>query len=198
MLWASVPTTSSWPSAGRARATATRRWLLCCLGPDRRPRSPALTGAWLSASLAGGEATRGEVLGHGPPEGHQSVTLLGIHALEERGDVGVGHLHLGPAQVESARRGSVAGEDERAVVDASLGAEALCQPSSPGALLAARLVARPGHHVGKGPEDLVRVRRGQAHADEDVLVGESQKGPAVLVAEQQPHGLLRLGGSVHG
>src|SRR5579864_4241580 len=128
---------------------------------------------------------RCEVLRHGPPEGDEAVMALPVQAGEEGGHVGVDDLRLEALEVEDPARGAVTAHDERAVVDAALGAEAFGQAAAPGALLTGCLVARPGHDVLQLLEGLERAGVDETGADEDVLVGEGQDGTAELVAAQR-------------
>ena len=93
-----------------------------------------------------------------------------------------GIFDLGSEEVQAADDGAVTLQHEGAVVELALAAEALREPSGPGPLLARGLVVGEGHDVleaREGPETLGRQQPGP---EQDVLVGEGQQGPAVLVA----------------
>ena len=101
--------------------------------------------------------------------------------LEEGADAGLGGSGFGAAKSNAPAVRAVAGDDEGPVVDAALGAEALGQAPAPGPLLARRLVAGAGHDVLQPVEGLEGLGRDEPGADQDVLVGEGQQGPAELV-----------------
>ena len=92
-----------------------------------------------------------------------------------------GKLHLGGEEIEAARHGAIALEDECAVVEPALAAEALRQAPGPGTLLTRRLVLGVGDDVlqaGKGPEALGSEQTGP---EQHVFVGEGQQGSPVLI-----------------
>ena len=92
-----------------------------------------------------------------------------------------------------------AGGLERAiVVGGRIDAEALGQAPAPGPLLAAGTVVGPGHDVVEGPERLEAGRRGEPGAEEDVLVGEGEHGPAELVLHDGPQDGVALGAPLDG
>ena len=81
------------------------------------------------------------------------------------------------------------------------------RPSAPKRLARRRPQARSspvafwagaGHHVGQAGEGLEPVGAEQAGAHQDVLVGEGQQGPAVLVAHHGPEDGVGPGGAVDG
>src|SRR6516225_7346270 len=103
------------------------------------------------------ELAPGEVLGHGPAEGHEPVALVGVEATVEVAVDPVGDLDLGGEEVQAPGHAAVALQDEGAVVEPALAAEALGEAARPGPLLTGGLVVREGHHVlqaGEGPEAL--------------------------------------------
>ena len=114
---------------------------------------------------------------------------FGVDLVEEGGDVGVDRLGLEALVVEAGRVGPVAGGDEGPVV-VGVDAEALGQAPAPGPLLAGGLVARPGDDVLEVAERLEPAGVDEPDADEHVLVGEGEHGPAVLVGHQRlEHGV---------
>jgi len=133
--------------------------------------------------------------GHGPTKGDKSPPVRSIHALEEGDELGC-RLGLGAGEVESARFAPVAGHHEGAVVDATVGAEALGQTSSPGALFAGGLLARCRNYFGESSEGPETVRAEQSGTHQDVLVREGQQGAAVLVAHHGPEHGVGPGGAV--
>src|SRR3974390_1041755 len=101
------------------------------------------------------ELARGEVLGHGPTEGHEPVALVGVEAAVEVTVDPVGDLDLGGEEVEAAGHPAVALEDEGAIVEPALAAEALGEAARPRPLLTGGLVAWEGHdglQAGEGKE----------------------------------------------
>ena len=100
------------PLRGGGAQPAPRRPLLQDGGRHPAPslscRAPGVRGRPVkggSAGLARGQRARGQVLGHGPAEGHQAVAPLdGQTPLNSSGHAVVGLLHLGPAQVEGPGR----------------------------------------------------------------------------------------------
>ena len=99
----------------------------------------------------------------------------------------------------SSTSGQVAvalGHEGAVVVGGRVDAEALGQAPAPGPLLAAGLVVGAGHDVVERLEGLEAGRRGEAGADEDVLVGEGQHGPAELVVDDRPQHGVALGGAL--
>lgn len=105
-----------------------------------------------------------------------------VEGLEEHRNLLVDCVGLGQRVVEHPADVAVAGHDERAVVNAALGAEALGEPPAPGALLAGRLVARPRAHVLEALESRERSWLEQPGADEDVLVGTRLLEPGAFAA----------------
>src|SRR5437763_3877185 len=87
---------------------------------------------------------RCEVFGHAPAEGDEAVAAVAVELAEVDGHVGGDRLGLLSLEVEDAAGRAVAGDDERVVVDAALGAEALGQPPAPRSLLARELVLGTG------------------------------------------------------
>ena len=93
--------------------------------------------------------------------------------------------------VEHARERALALGDELAVVVlAVLDAEALGQPTAPGALLAGGGVVGPRHDVGEHLERLESGGIEESRSDQDVLVGEGEHGAPVLVGHDRlEHGV---------
>ena len=109
-----------------------------------------------------------------------------------------GSFTLGPPRSRAPAVLAVALEHEGPVVDAAFGAEALGQAAAPGPLLALALWSGRGTTSASPAKAWYASAHAQAGADQDVLVGEGQQGPAVLVAEQQAQRLLGLGRPVDG
>ena len=99
--------------------------------------------------------------------------------------------HLGVAAVALGR--------ERAVVVGSrIDTEALGEAAAPRPLLTARLVVGAGDDVVERLEGLEARGRGEARADEDVLVGKRQHGPPQLVLHDRPQHRVALRGPLDG
>ena len=84
----------------------------------------------------------GQVLGHGPSEGHQAAAGAPTSTSRRRRRPPRSGRHLGAHEVEAPGLAAVAGHHEGPVVDAPVGAEALGQTPAPGPLLAGGLVVR--------------------------------------------------------
>src|SRR5581483_90321 len=75
-------------------------------------------------------------------------------------------------------------EPELAVVVAGVAAEPAGEAPAPGPLLPVGAIRRSGADVGEVPEHRVRRGLGDAPGDEDVLVGEGDRGPAVELPDE--------------
>ena len=144
---ASGPTSSWWRSAGRATGTATRPWRRCFPDPERRVLVAAAR--WrgrrqLRAVLPAARRPEARSSAMAHPKATSRSSRLRFKPANSAATLVGGDLHLGAAQVERTGGRAVAGEDEGAVVDPTLGAEALGQAPTPGPLLARGLVARAG------------------------------------------------------
>ncbi len=107
-------------------------------------------------------------------------------------------LGLQALVVEHARERAVTLGDEAAVVVAAvLDAEPLGQPATPGPLLARGLVVGAGDDVVERLERLEAAGVEEAGADQDVLVGEGEHGPPVLVVHHPLEHRVALAGALH-
>ena len=163
------------PTSPRPRARARPSWPTSIAGrPDttehyRRPAG----GYRLVVCLERQRAFR-QGLGHRPTERNETVATLAVYRTEEVGQsLDFAEWLLGVV-VEKTGGVTIAPEHERPVVELALGAEALGQPASPGALLAGRPVIRAWNYVLEPREGPETGRLGEPCADEDVLVGERQ------------------------
>ncbi len=170
-------------------------------------RAPVSTPDALAAALdaavrarLGGLATTevaGEGLGHRPAVRDDRLALLGSDRADQLGRGLAAQLHV--AGVENGFGAAVGLDPELAVVVAGVAAEAAGQAATPRSFLPVGGVLGAGAHVGELEQQRVRSRLGDPPGDEDVLVGEGDRGPPVQLTHERfeagPGGAAPLRGS---
>ncbi len=167
--------------------------------PGRRPRraaartspeaSPGRAAEALRPRAEGPQAVRGRALAASasaiaqPKATRLSRRWPSTTANRQSKDLALGGRLLGVV-VEQPGGVAVALQHEGPVVEVPVGPEPLGEAAAPGTLLARGLVLGAGDDVLEPGEGMERAGLGKPRADEDVLIGEGEHGPAVKVAHR--------------